>query len=409
MRKEEKPKRKVKKQEKHSSEIWEILAGLGGGILLLALLFGAAWLYHRGSLKEDEQIFEADEPGADAVTVYDEPVKRALKLEAGEPFPAIGAFLKDAGQKAEFAADPSLVDTKKPGIYAIDILVDGIAYTTMLRVEDTTAPEVEVRNLTVYEGDAVSPQDFIASAEDATELSYRFEAEIGQTAPGDYPVAVLVTDAAGNQTRKEAVLTVVKLRKKIIDVPLIRQHPQLPTGCESTSAAMVLQYYGLSVSKEEFAENWLECSNEFYRSGRGLCGPNPYRVFVGDPFSENGYGCFAPAIVRAVNGHSTECRAEEIDGRTLADLCSEYIDRDMPVLVWATIHMEPSSAGSVWYLEDGAQFTWNPKEHCLVLVGYSDDRYFFNDPLSGRTVSYQKELAESRYRELGSQAVLIRR
>lgn len=41
--------------------------------------------------------------------------------------------------------------------------------------------------------------------------------------------------------------------RRIKDVPYISQLPTLPTGCESASAAMLLNYYGCTVTAEEFA------------------------------------------------------------------------------------------------------------------------------------------------------------
>lgn len=43
----------------------------------------------------------------------------------------------------------------------------------------------------------------------------------------------------------------------------------------------------------------------------------------------------------------------------------------------------------------------------MVLAGYNDDCYFFNDPQTGGTQAYQKEVSEKRFKELGSQAVYI--
>ena len=45
----------------------------------------------------------------------------------------------------------------------------------------------------------------------------------------------------------------------------------------------------------------------------------------------------------------------------------------------------------------------------LVLVGYNDEYYFLNDPQSGSTVAYQKDVVEKRFKELGFQAVYIYR
>ena len=43
----------------------------------------------------------------------------------------------------------------------------------------------------------------------------------------------------------------------------------------------------------------------------------------------------------------------------------------------------------------------------MVLVGYNDDYYFFNDPLVGRTVAYEKWLCEQRFEEMGSRALFV--
>lgn len=194
---------------------------------------------------------------------------------------------------------------------------------------------------------------------------------------------------------------------KILDVPAICQYPTLPTGCESVSAVMVLQYYGAEVSAEEFAGQWLRCSRSFYVSDKKQYGPDPNEVFAGDPFSENAYGCFAQPIANAVNKNCHDLAAEVIRDVTLADLCREYVDRDIPILIWATIGMKESKRGRTWFLKNGESFTWTSGEHCLVLVGYNEEYYFFNDPQSGSTVAYQRDISEKRFTELDSQAVFI--
>ena len=69
--------------------------------------------------------------------------------------------------------------------------------------------------------------------------------------------------------------------------------------------------------------------------------------------------------------------------------------------------MKESKRGRTWHFENGEKFTWISGEHCLVLVGYNEDFYYFNDPQSGSTVAHQKSIAEERFEELGSQAVYI--
>ncbi len=195
--------------------------------------------------------------------------------------------------------------------------------------------------------------------------------------------------------------------EKIISIPNDCQYPHLPTGCEAVAAAMVLRYYGEPVTAEIFASGWLDQSKDFYYWDGVLHGPDPQEFFLGDPFSAESYGCYAAPVVRAVEQHAARCRATEIRGRTLASLCTEYIDRDKPLLVWVTMNMAEPYDGRSWVTPTGETFTWISGEHCMVLVGYDQDHFYFNDPQKGETVSYDRELSEKRFEALGYQAVFI--
>ena len=43
----------------------------------------------------------------------------------------------------------------------------------------------------------------------------------------------------------------------------------------------------------------------------------------------------------------------------------------------------------------------------MLLVGYDEESYYFNDPYSGALVSFTKELTADRYAELGKQSLVI--
>lgn len=89
--------------------------------------------------------------------------------------------------------------------------------------------------------------------------------------------------------------------KKMIEVPYFSQEGILPNGCEATSAAMLLNFYGVKVSPEEFVDNYLDCESVSIRWGCRY-GPNPKNAYAGDPRSKDkGWGCFSPVIVRALN------------------------------------------------------------------------------------------------------------
>ncbi len=217
--------------------------------------------------------------------------------------------------------------------------------------------------------------------------------------------------AARTATEKEIIIREIVFADangfRAVEVANICQYPQLPTGCESVAATMVLNYYGVDIKAEEFAESWLVCDGNFYRKNGKLYGPDPKKAFVGDPFSENSYGCYADVITAAVNNNCNSLTAETLNGCSIEELCKDYIDNGKPILVWATMGMAEPKKGRSWYLDDGTKFTWLSGEHCLVLVGYDSEYYFFNDPQLGSTVAYEKEISQARFEAMGSQAVYI--
>lgn len=192
-----------------------------------------------------------------------------------------------------------------------------------------------------------------------------------------------------------------------LGVPQLCQYPMLPTGCESVAAVMVLQYYNEAVSAEVFADRWLKKDSHFYRKKQKLYGPNPEEVFAGNPFKRKSYGCFAPVIAEAIHQRSYNCDAKTLYGQTLEVLCRDYISMGKPLLIWATMGMKTPTQGNTWYLKDDTLYQWKAGEHCLVLVGYDLAYYYLNDPMSGGTAAYEKNVVEKCYEAMGMQAVYI--
>lgn len=59
-------------------------------------------------------------------------------------------------------------------------------------------------------------------------------------------------------------------------------------------------------------------------------------------------------------------------------------------------------------LKKGDNFTWTAGEHCLVLVGYDRNNYYFNDPYKNHgLIAYKKSLVNKRYIAMGKQCVHI--
>ena len=194
----------------------------------------------------------------------------------------------------------------------------------------------------------------------------------------------------------------------LVEVLPLSQYPDFPTGCESVTSVMALNHAGVSIDVETFIANHLPCDDSFYERDGLLYGPDPYAVFVGDPRTPSSFGCMAPVIEQALLSCVGEGeRVLNTTGESLPTLCRNYVDNGIPVILWATMEMRPVSSGRMWLLPDGRQFTWPSGEHCLLLVGYNEEEYLFNDPRHGTVVAYDKNSVEVAYASLGKQSLVI--
>lgn len=194
-----------------------------------------------------------------------------------------------------------------------------------------------------------------------------------------------------------------------IDVPYIDQSGLYPTGCESVSTVMLLRFLGHQMSVDEFIEGFLD-RRPFSIIDGVTYGPDPRKYFCGSPYDEESFGCYAPVIVRALKRVLGD-RYEVVDetGATAGELAEKYLDQGIPVIFWACINMREPVVGPSWILEDTKEpFTWISNEHCMLLVGYDEDGYYFNDPYDNNgVIHYSKEVVEDRHRAQHMQAVVV--
>ncbi len=189
-----------------------------------------------------------------------------------------------------------------------------------------------------------------------------------------------------------------------LDVPMIMQNPELPTGCEATSLTMLLNYSGFSVSKSTIAE-LMPKYGIYYRNGT-MYGPDYYTTFPGNPFNSSGYGCYTPCMVTTAGSYFSsigrnDVRLKEITGTDFYDLY-DYIDIGKPVMIWATMYMIAPRDTDTWTTPEGNRLTWHGNEHCLVLTGYDKNQgiVYINDPLVGKT-TYNAETVRTRFEQMG--------
>lgn len=187
-----------------------------------------------------------------------------------------------------------------------------------------------------------------------------------------------------------------------LDVTPVLQLPELPTGCEITSLATVLNYYGYDISKTQLADEYLECGE--------VGETDPDEKFIGSPYDEHSCGCFSNVIADAAKEFSEKnnCnfKVYNLYGLSLDDLY-KYVESGKPVIIWSTIDLKETYRNITWDI-DGKEISWRANEHCMVLIGYNknNDTCIVSDPLQG-IKEYPRELFNQRYGELDKQAVVI--
>lgn len=235
-------------------------------------------------------------------------------------------------------------------------------------------------------------------------------------------VSTSATEVTGTQTTTSPVKKTYSLKKEMfIDVPYYSQK-DYPTGCELVSTSMLLAFYGFDIKAGDIIKDgYLEAVNvteeEEGRKKIKYSG-DPNKVFIGNPEKNTGYGCYSGAIMLALKKYlvpkarelDTEYEITDLSGMELEEICEKYINRKIPVLVWASINMNPTfqRLSNSWIVEGTEErYLWKSNEHCLVLVGYDEENYYFNDPLVGKDTPYLKRLSERRHNEMGMQAIAV--
>lgn len=193
--------------------------------------------------------------------------------------------------------------------------------------------------------------------------------------PEDYKIPGIEEAEKAFELEKVLILP----RYMDLDVPMILQKPLLPTGCESVSLTMALQYEEIDIGKDAVAGEYLIYNREDDNMAVG---------YIGDPYSEEGAGCFAPVIAMTAQeiflDQELEYDAYDITESELEELL-KYVSLGTPVVIWTSMYMEePEFSGEIGEYE-GHIYRWYRQEHCVVLSGYNLDEgtVQINDPLEG--------------------------
>ncbi len=239
-------------------------------------------------------------------------------------------------------------------------------------------------------------------------------------------IVMIIVSATGNHKVKEPQPEIVETTAvtigspasyQISGVPVISQDV-LKAGCEIYACTMLLQYWDFDIDEFEFADTYLITKPVYYGYDGELYGPDMNSAYAGDVYT--GYGINAPAMAKCMNNYikttDSELKAYPLSGVSLEEICEKYILNDKPVMVWETTYMDEPYVKASWivdYVDENAQYetgdtvSWMQNEHCMVLIGYDEENYYFCDSVAGKVASYEKALAEKRYSQIGMQAIIV--
>ncbi len=139
------------------------------------------------------------------------PVRSSVHMEIGTEA-NVEDFVKFSFLNPSFTEDSEPFDTNTLGTYQLKIKAGMFTHKCRLIVEDTTAPTLEVKDLTAGKELACEAKDFVVSVEDATDVTLDFSKAPDLQAFGTtQDVEICATDTSGNVTTAPAKLTLIPI------------------------------------------------------------------------------------------------------------------------------------------------------------------------------------------------------
>ncbi|PLT28044.1 C39 family peptidase [Peribacillus deserti] len=191
----------------------------------------------------------------------------------------------------------------------------------------------------------------------------------------------------------------------LLNVPLIRQNPELKYGCEVTSLAMVLGYAGVTADKLTLSkEIKFDHDPLVKQDGNIIKWGNPQHGFVGDMTGkEQGYAVYDKPIQDLLEKYMPN-RSVNLTGMPFQAVL-HHVSSGFPVIVWTTGNYRLPDRPEAW--QHGKRIIETPMDlHAVVLVGYDKNHVFINDPLSGKKqVPVPKDTFKASWHALKKRAV----
>jgi uncharacterized protein YvpB len=190
-----------------------------------------------------------------------------------------------------------------------------------------------------------------------------------------------------------------------LQAPLILQYPELRSGCEVTSLAMLLNYSGLKIGKMDLARLMPRDPTpiRWNTDGSIRSWGNPNTGFVGEVTGKaKGFGIFHGALLELLKQYQPG--AVDLTNRAWEDI-EAHVSSGVPVIAWTTINFVDPNNWVVWDTPIGPLRT-TFVEHAVLLTGYDDNYVYVNDPLGGAAGKrIDKQQFIRTWQALGTQAI----
>jgi len=193
---------------------------------------------------------------------------------------------------------------------------------------------------------------------------------------------------------------------RIGGVPLIGQFPELPRGCEVTSLAMLLNFYGVRADKMELADAIRKLPFRTLEQGTWYYA-DPNEGFAGDMYSyaNPGLGVYHAPIAELAETYAPG-KVIDMTGAEFEEVLYQVSEgRPVWVIITSTYDVVPEREWMTWKTRRGTvKVTY--KQHSVVITGFDDRYVYVHDPyLQNTRLDLQKFRAG--WEQIGRQAIII--
>lgn len=187
-----------------------------------------------------------------------------------------------------------------------------------------------------------------------------------------------------------------------LNVPLEKQLPDLPNGCEVTSLSMLLNYYDIDVSKLELSSNIKHVSSFIGNDYRG----NPHVGFVGYMSIKNAGWCVYNEPLYNVARKYTK-RIRNYSGNDFIRVL-KLVSKGHPVMIITTLKFDHVNDMQTWQTKQG-KVNVTPFSHACVITGYNKKKriVYVNDPYGVKNKKVDLKKIEASYNQQGKQALYV--